>query len=332
MIVVRSPLRISFVGGGSDIPPFCTKGEFGACVSSTIDSSVYVSVNHRPIEKTIRVSYSCTEIVDEVDEIQHELVRETLKMFLDADPGWDSRGLEIVSSADLPSETGLGSSGAFTVGLIQALNCLLKRYDSPFDLSRAASFIEMTRCRAPIGYQDQTASAYGGLRLYEFDDEGLVRSELLSGVDLRALQRRLLLVDLGTRQPSNEALSKLDPSDSRDRSTVRSLANLAKAFRDALLKGELDECGEIIEASWALKSQLEGVSTPEIDQFYEFTKENGAIGGKLCGAGGRGMFLLFTRSNSLVRSQLSMSIKSKFNYRSIPVQLYPDGSKPVYSS
>lgn len=332
MIITRSPLRISFCGGGSDLPGFCSR-EVGACISATLDKAVYVSVNQNTLNNKIRISYSQTELVDSIFEVQHDIVRETLRMFLEADPGWDPRGLEVVSVADLPAQTGLGSSGAFTVGLIQALQALRGRFDTPYSLARAASFVEMQRCRKPIGYQDQTASAFGGLRFYRFNDEGVFDAESLDWVPARGeLQRRLLLVDMGSRSPSEDALSKLDLTDSKDTATIRSMSNLAGAFRDALVQKEIDECGSILASSWDLKASLEGTTTPEIDELYTFARENGAIGGKLCGAGGRGMFLLFTKSGSLARSHLAIAIQQKFKYRCLGVAFDPNGSRVVYSS
>lgn len=252
-------------------------------------------------------------------------------MFHEADFGWDLRGLEIVSIADLPAQTGLGSSGAFTVGLINALAAEKKLLYSSKQFSDFASFVEMTRCKKPIGYQDQTASSFGGLKSYQFGPEGLISFEDLWSRELVGdLQRRLLLVDLGSRKPSSEALKKIDLNfeDSRDTATVRSLANLAWTFRDAFLSGKIDECGEILHGAWNLKAQLEGVSDESIDFFYKFARDNGAIGGKLCGAGGRGMFLLLARRNA--RIDLSVAIDRRFGYRTIGVQFEPYGSRVVY--
>lgn len=335
MIVTKSPLRVSFVGGGSDLPNFCSK-EQGVVVSSAISESVFVIINQRRTDGKIRVSYNQTELVDEIPEIQHDIVRETLLMFLAADKGWDPRGLEIASFGDLPAQTGLGSSGAFTVGLIQALAFHLGNAYSPSRMSEMASFVEILRCKKPIGYQDQTASAFGGLKLYRFDDRQINEEDLWRIPYRDDLQKRLLLVDLGSRGPSSEPLEKLNlsegPDQSQNMATIRSMANLAETFRDAFIDGKIDECGEILDASWSLKRSLEGVTNPEIDSFYEFAKEHGAIGGKLCGAGGRGMFLLLLGPGEFRRESLGMGIKQEFGYRTLGVQFEPQGSRVVYSS
>lgn len=329
MIITRTPLRVSFVGGGSDLPGFCSR-EAGHCISATISESVYVIVNRKRSPDKIRISYSRTELVDEVSQIEHDIVRETLKMFLESDPNWYVGNLEIASIADLPTQTGLGSSGAFTVGLIQALASSKEVYYSPRQLAEYASYVEIHKCGKPIGLQDQTASAFGGLRAYTFEDDRVVDCEDLGGYpSSRKLQRRLLLVDLRTRGPSSEPLSQLNFEDSRVRSTIRSMSNLAEGFRDALVRENLDECGEILDASWSLKRRLDGVTNEEIDRVYSFAREHGAIGGKICGAGGRGMLLLFSRESR--RPDLAIALQQEFRLSSIGVQFEPFGSRVVYS-
>lgn len=329
MIIVRSPLRISFVGGGSDLPAFCDH-EDGHVVSAAITHSVYVMVAPR-LDDKIRVSYSKTELVDDVNDIEHDIVREAVKSI---NPNFMDTGIEIVSMADLSSGAGLGSSGAFTVGLVQALRAYDDGYCSPIDLFDEASEIEMDLCKHSCGYQDQAASAFGGLRFYTFR-EGDVRSDDLSfSKGSKLLEDRLLLVDLGLRGPSNDILKRQSDNidDSRTRADVQSMANLAVAFRDALVDHNIDKCCDIVDASWALKrSFTNDVSNDLIDEVYTFAREHGALGGKLCGAGGRGMLLLLSRKNG--RSILHGDILLRYpDLNIIAPGFSPYGSNVVWSS
>lgn len=331
MIIVRSPLRVSFVGGGSDLPGYCSRA-VGSVVSTTIRESVYISVNQRPLDSKIRVQYSKLEVVDDIADIEHDIVREALRVFAESDPNWDLRGLEIVSTADLPSQMGLGSSGAFTVGLVQAIGALQRRYIDPYELAQIASDVEIRRCEKPIGYQDQTASAYGGFRYYEFRDMGLTHCEDLSRFELEKLRRSLFLVDLSSRRPSSDVLSKVNSERVDTEESLRSLAGLSKMFRSALSHGDIRECGRLLDTNWEIKSELEGVASDEINEFYSFVRERGAIGGKLCGAGGRGAFLVMVEPSTLKKADLQIAIQQKYGYRCLDVVFEPAGSRVIYSS
>ena len=314
-ILARSPLRISFVGGGSDLPSFCHE-EPGRVVSAAIDRYVYISV--APRYSGIRVSYSRTENVDRVDAIQHDIVRETLKhLMLD--------NVEIVSMADISAGAGLGSSGAFTTALLTALYALNGVHPYPESTFNQASTIEMIKCNKPIGYQDQAASAFGGFASYTFNGSLVSRDDLSFCKHTDDLFSRLLLVDTGLRGRSTDALNR----QSFDRDATRLMADLASTFVHLLLNGEVDECGGVINDYWKLKRSL-GASNDQVDSIYAYAHQRGAIGGKLCGAGGRGMMLFITHPG-MVRS-LASDIYEKFDLRTLIPHLSRDGARIVYSS
>ncbi len=329
MIVVRSPLRISFVGGGSDLPAYCDH-EIGMVVSAAIQHSVYVMVAPRH-DGRIRVSYSEHEEVSEVDHIRHDIVRESLKKF-------NIRGgIEIVSMADLSSGAGLGSSGAFTVGLMHAL-CVFQG-SSAFlsgDLYCSASDVEIWRCKKPVGYQDQAASAYGGLKKYEFHVNGGLHIEDLWWLPQREeLEKRLLLVDMGSRKPSADILDRQSSAiyggSSQARATVRSMANLASAFTDHFTDGDVNKCGHVVDAAWSLKKSIDPEMTNDlIDTVYAFAKDRGALGGKICGAGGRGMLLLIC--SPYARETVQSEITHRFSLNTIIPRLSQSGVQVVWSA
>ncbi len=326
MITVRSPLRISFVGGGSDLPAFCNE-EPGFVVSAAIQKYVYVSVALRQSDQ-IRLSYSKTENVQSYKDLEHDIARETLHMF----PAFRQRGIEIVSMADLPSGAGLGSSGAFTVGLLHALHALSGVYRTPEELFNEASRIEMGKCHKPVGYQDQAASAFGGMRSYEFNRSGYsIDVEDLSFCGhINDLLERVLLVNTGVNGSSSTILSELD-IDSKKRLSIRSLVYAARSFRSHLLSGDIDACAEIVDDGWRLKKSLDpNITNHLIDGLYLYAKDHGAIAGKLCGAGGRGMMMFITRPG-MVRS-LAAGIYEHLDMHSFLPHLDRGGSRVVYSS
>ena len=291
MVISKTPLRISFVGGGTDLPDFAdTHG--GAIVSTAIDKWIHVIVSPR-FEGDIRVSYSRTEIVPTAHDVEHELVRESLR--LTGIP----RGVDVVTLADVPSHgTGLGSSSAVTVGLLNALYAYQGRYRSASQLAEEASLIEIEELQKPIGRQDQYAAAVGGFNLMEFVKGGGVRTEPIISPPgtMEGLHRSLMLFFFGTNRSAADVLG-----DQRDRiragsttDTLVLMRDLAYEFRDALAGGELDAVGTLLHRNWELKRSLaDGVSNPEIDELYEVARAAGATGGKLLGAGAGGFLLFF---------------------------------------
>ncbi|SEI92677.1 MULTISPECIES: GHMP kinase [unclassified Variovorax] len=291
MIISRTPLRMSFVGGGSDLPSYYRQ-HGGAVLSTAVDKYVYVSVNKK-FDGGIRIAYSKTEEVDHIEKIEHRLVHATLQMLE------IQGGIEVTSTADIPSRgTGLGSSSAFTVGLINVLSAYLGRHVSAEQLGRLSCEIEIERCNEPIGKQDQYASAYGGLSLIEFkpDDSVLVTPLVLQRKIREAIESSIVVFYTGiTRSASGilkEQSSNVADSASKQKMLSR-MVELVYELRDELQSGHLDSMGEILDENWRLKKQLaSGITSSAIDDWYVKAKANGALGGKLLGAGAGG-FLMF---------------------------------------
>lgn len=324
MIISRTPLRMSFVGGGSDLPGFYRE-HGGAVVSTAIDKYIYVTVN-RKFDHGIRVSYSVTEEVECVGDIRHALVREALR-FLELDGG-----LEITTIADIPSRgTGLGSSSSFTVGLLNVLNAFQSRYVSSDELGRDSCHIEIDICREPIGKQDQYAAAFGGFNLIEFrpDDTVQVSPIICRPEVLEQLQSNILVLYTGIER-SASALLRQQSSDmaaSTDKQrAMRRMVELAHILREELQSNNLTAFGEILHENWELKkSMTNGVSNGAIDEAYSLAREAGALGGKLLGAGAGG-FLMFYAPRST-----HGAIKAALpQLRPVPMGFEPLGSRIIF--
>ncbi|HHS96950.1 MAG TPA: GHMP kinase [Chloroflexi bacterium] len=324
MIISRTPLRISFVGGGSDLPAFYER-EPGAVVSTAINKYIYITVN-RKFDHKIRASYSRTEIVDSVDELQHELIREALKV-----TGIE-RAIEITSISDIPSRgTGLGSSSTYTVGLLNALYAYKGRMAGAERLAREACEIEIERCGKPIGKQDQYIAAYGGLKYIRFypDGEVDVVPILCAPQTRRELQRRLLLLYTGLTRRADDILAEQSRNcamDETKRASLRRMVRLAEQMVEALGRNELDGFGEVLHANWLEKRRLaSGITNPDIDRWYETARAHGAIGGKILGAGGGGFLLLYAppeRHEEICRALPEL--------RPVPFRFEPQGSRIIY--
>lgn len=320
LITAKSPLRVSFCGGGSDLPAFCDE-EPGHVISAAIDRYVYVSVGQR--YKGIRLSYSITENVEETKDIKNDIARCALEFVTTP-----YSGVEIVSIADIDSGAGLGSSGAFTTAIVMALSATYNIFVSKERLFSTSSSIEINQCGRPIGYQDQAASAFGGLRYYTFYGDTIETEDLSYCKYADVLFSRILLVDTGVRGGSEIILE--NQSKSVDRVLTRKMADMAGSFRDSLLYGNVEQCGEILDEYWNLKKSLSpNITNEDVDSLYSFALKNGAIGGKICGAGGRGVCIFITYAGS-VRS-LASRIYDKFNLRTIIPNLDRLGTRIVYS-
>jgi len=282
---------MSFVGGGSDLPGFYRR-HGGAVLSTAIDKYMYISVNKK-FDGGIRLAYSKTEEVQSVEAIEHRIVRTTLQML--EIPG----GIEITSTADIPSQgTGLGSSSAFTVGLINVLSAFLGKHVSAEQLGRLSCEIEIERCGEPIGKQDQYASAYGGLSFIQFhpDDSVQVTPLILQRNVRDTLEKNIVVFYTGIARSASgilkEQSSNVDDSVAKQGMLKRMVA-LTCELRQELQEGNLDAMGGILDENWQLKKQLaSGITTSAIDDWYAKAKANGALGGKLLGAGAGG-FLMF---------------------------------------
>ena len=287
MIVTRTPLRLSFFGGGSDLPGYAAHN-IGCVLSCTINKYVYIAVN-RKFDGNIRVSYSRTENVASADLVENDRARECFRL------AGITTGVEVVSVADVPGNgTGLGSSSAFTVGLLNALLTMSGcPYVTPIDLARAACEVEINRCNAPIGRQDQYASAIGGMQVLSFCRDGVSSLPLpVAG----GLCRRLLLFYTGLSRDSSAILADQSQWALHDQQSSRvygALVGTVGRGVAALLRSDWKEFGDTLDADWNIKRTLaEGITNPLIDDWYSAAKAAGAFGGKVCGAGGGG-FMLF---------------------------------------
>lgn len=327
MVISRTPLRVSFVGGGTDLPSFA-RARGGAVMSTAIDKYIYVIVSER-FEDSLRVSYSQTEIVDTLDDLKHELVREALRM------AGLPRKVEILTLADVPAQgTGLGSSSAVTIGTLNALFAYQGILKSAEELAAAASEIEIDILGKPIGRQDQYACAYGGTSLLRFGPGDAVRREpaVLGAEAIRKLERSLLMFYTGRERAAADVLSKIDADISEGSALNDSLEQMreyALALHERLGAGEdPDVVGRYLHDNWELKRTLsDTVSTPEIDRLYEAAREAGALGGKILGAGGGGFLLLYVpRDRQPAVRQIMSSL------RELPIRIGVEGSAIVHVS
>jgi D-glycero-alpha-D-manno-heptose-7-phosphate kinase len=314
---------VSFVGGGTDLDSFYSR-EPGAVVTTAIRKYIYLTVN-RKFDSKIRASYSVTEIVDSVGEIQHELIRESLhKLQL-------TGGVEITSISDIPSQgTGLGSSSSYTVGLLNALYAYKNQHVGAERLARDACDIEIESCRKPIGKQDQYIAAYGGLQYLQFNGDGSVFVDpiVCSPQTRQMLESHLMLLYTGTTRCADTILAehKRNASNGNCRRTLRRMVQLAGEVRQALTQNDLEAFGEILHESWMLKKTVaNGVSNTEIDRWYEIARSNGALGGKITGAGGGGFLLLYAPPDRHRRIQAALP-----GLQPIRFSLEPQGSKIIY--
>ncbi|HXR13363.1 MAG TPA: galactokinase [Solirubrobacteraceae bacterium] len=330
MIVSKTPLRVSFAGGGSDLPDFYER-HGGAVVSTAIDKWIRVIVSRR-FEGDIRVAYSRTETVERADQVEHELVREALRV-----TGLP-RGLDIVTLADVPSRgTGLGSSSAVLVGLLSALYAFQGIQRSPAALAEQACEIEIEVLGKPIGCQDQYAVAFGGFNLIEFLPAGAgvrVRPIIAPAQTLERLHSRLMLFYTGRQRAAADVLAQQRDAV-RDGSALEALGamrDLAYELRDALGEGDIDAFGSILHRNWELKRTLaEAISDPELDALYARALAAGASGGKLLGAG-RGGFLLFLAAperHAAVRAALRELRETPFRFAAngSHIQLFEDADR-----
>ncbi|PCI40752.1 MAG: GHMP kinase [Elusimicrobia bacterium] len=322
MIISRTPFRISFAGGGTDLESFYGE-EPGAVVSTAIDKYMYVSV-HPYFEDRILLKYSRTELVKRVSQIKHPLMRESIRL------AKIHGGIEIASAADVAAGTGLGSSSSFTVGLLHALHAFEGRYVSAERLAGEACAIEIDRVKEPIGKQDQTIAAHGGFQFIEFLPGGDVRVRpiIFPRGKEAALNERMLLFYTGATRSASRILNRQRRRAKANREHLRRIRGFADVARESLHRGRIDDLGEILHEGWELKKSLaKGISNPRIDRAYAKSRRAGALGGKVLGAGGGGFLLLFAKDGRQDAVRRSMK-----GWREIPFKFEPEGSKIVYVS
>lgn len=322
MIITQTPLRVGLFGGGTDFKEFYLKEE-GAVLSFGIDKYVYVIVKERFDEK-IYINYSKKEIVNHVDDIAHDLVREAMRKT------GITGGVEVTTLADVPSKgSGLGSSSSITVGLLNAFYIYQGEQVPQERLAMEACEIEIDIVGKPIGIQDQYIAAYGNMRFFEFQRNGQVNVEKLDLTDeqKRMLVSNLLLFFTNKTRSSSEVLTEQRKNISERMDELRRLRDIAYEARGIILSGRTDEIGHLLHESWQEKKKLaSNVSTKDIDVMYERAREAGATGGKIAGAGSGGFLLLYCprENQNAVREALK-------EYRELPFLLSRDGSKVIFN-
>ena len=324
MIISKTPLRMSFVGGGSDLPTF-SRRHGGAVLSTAIDKYIYITVNKR-FDDSYRISYSRTEEVATIDEVQHPLARECLRLT------GCTEGVEVTSIADIPARgTGLGSSSSFVVGMLHALHAYRGRHVSADRLAAEACHVELELCGEPIGKQDQYAAAFGGLNVIRFhpDDRVDVEPVVCPPGVLAGLQSHLLAFYTGATRSASTLLSRqsLDvAADAGKQRTLMRMVALVDEARQALQRGDHEGFGALLDENWRLKASLTaGITTPQVDRWYRAAREAGAWGGKLLGAGEGGFLLVHApvERHEAIRQALA-------DIRLIPLGFERSGSQIIF--
>jgi D-glycero-alpha-D-manno-heptose-7-phosphate kinase len=302
VIIVRSPLRISLGGGGTDLPSYYRK-HGGFVVSAAITKYVYITISEA-FWPQIRLKYSKMEEVESVDQIHHPIIREAMKL-----TGVTGPYLDIVSLSDIPAGTGLGSSGSFTTALLSALHTSNRHFVSPQELAEQACHIEIDLLKEPVGKQDQYIAAFGGITCFEFkpDDSVVVKPLKIPADALANLEDNLLLFFTGASRSASEILRDQDTKSKEDSGEMLANLHFTKQLgiesRDALAAGDLRKFAELTATHWEHKKQRSpGMSSGPIDDLYKLARANGALGGKLVGAGGGGFLMLYTEDKTRLRT------------------------------
>jgi D-glycero-alpha-D-manno-heptose-7-phosphate kinase len=322
MIISRTPLRISFAGGGSDLPSFYTYDQ-GAVLSTTIDKYVYLAVHKYFDYNKIQLKYSKTELIDSYSDIQHPIFRECLLEF-------NIKGIDINSIADIPAGTGLGSSSSFTVGLLNVINAYMHRYVSQEYLASKACAVEIDRLKEPIGKQDQYAASYGGLNFIRFNYDGTVDIEkVIMKPEIKVqLESNLIMIYTGdTRsagtllQHQNQAMKKTEK-----RAIQKEMVQQAFELKMMLQNNQINDFGRLLHEGWLLKKSITtDISTVFVDAIYRRGLNAGALGGKLLGAGGGGFILFYCPPERLEYFKKEMA-----EYREMEFKFDNTGSRIVF--
>ena len=304
MIIVRAPLRISLGGGGTDLPSYYR--EYGGFVlSAAIDRYVYITL-HETFQREFLIKYSATEVVQTIDEIKHPIIREALRMVPVAAPH-----LEIVSLSDIPAGTGLGSSGSFTVALLRALHTLNKEFVPRQVLAEQACHIEIDLLKEPVGKQDQYIASFGGITGFEFRRDGAVDVAPLplNNETLYNLEDNLLLFFTGFTRSASAILAEQDQKTRGGDSGMIDHLHQIKQFgyesKAALETGDLRRFAAIMHEHWERKKyRSKSMTNAQIDEYYQLARDNGALGGKLIGAGGGGFLMVYSEDKTRLRHAL----------------------------
>ncbi len=325
MIISRTPLRASFAGGGSDFPDYYRINE-GAVVATAINQYIYITVNKK-FDDLIRVSYSKTELVESVDNVEHNIIREALRL------AGIQKGIEVVYMGDIPlgsAGIGLGSSSSLAVGVLNALYAFKGQHVSAERLAQEACRIEIEILKYPIGKQDQYAAAYGGFNYFQFnkDDSVFVDPIIYNTKTKQVLNKKLLLFYTGIARVSTEILKKQNDNTNANTGYINKMVQLSKELCNCLIKNDLSKFGEILHEGWMYKTKLAaGITNSKINEYYDKARKAGAVGGKILGAGGGGFLLLYCeeKEQNKVREALC-------GLKETPFLFEPQGSKIIYVS
>ncbi|MFC1570892.1 GHMP kinase [Candidatus Omnitrophota bacterium] len=320
MIITRTPFRVSFTGGGSDLKEFYSKNGYGAVINAAIDKYMYIVI-HPYFHDKIRIKYSKTEDAENAVDVKHPIVRECLKKVN------IEKGVEIASFADVPAGTGLGSSSSFTVGLLNALYAYKGQDVSRERLAREACEIEIDILGEPIGKQDQYAAAYGGINYIKFHKGGNVEVMPISLTEdqIKQLQKSLCLYHVGGSRKASDILSEQKKNMSIEDKILmlRKMVDMTDTLKDDLIGGKMDVIGGVLHEGWSYKKGLaSGISNEAIDEIYDKVLKNGANGGKLLGAGGTGFLLVHSNDHSTLNKFLK--------YKSLPFAIDREGAKVIF--
>src|SRR5437016_900351 len=318
MIITRSPLRISLGGGGTDLPSYY-RSHGGFLIAAAIDKYVYITVHRRFVDGFL-LKYSQLEEAGTIDEIKHPIIREALKL-----AGVDERNLEITSMADIPAGTGLGSSGSFTTGLLKACHALRRNLVDPSELAEQACHIELEKLGEPIGKQDQYIAAYGGITCFKFLSDGRVEAWPLkvSEETLFNLEDNLLLFFTGYSRSASALLEEQDERTKKgDKAMVENLdfmKEIGQQSRAAIEANDLREFARLMNVHWQRKKERsQSMSNQEINAWYDHAMDNGALGGKVIGAGGGGFLMLYaddkTRLRHAMREKRLTEVRFRFDF------------------
>lgn len=322
MIITKTPFRISFAGGGTDLPSYYRTG-YGAVVNATIDKYMYITVNKR-FDDSIRVSYSTTEIVDHVDDIRHDIVREALKMV------GIRQGIEITSISDIPAGTGLGSSSSFAVGLLNALYTFKGQQRSAHELAEKACRLEIEVLGHPIGKQDQFAAAYGGINYFRFQRNDTVeyRPIPLPDLDLEMMSQKLSMWYTGISRNADTILSQQSKDTVNKLETLDFMRDQADQMAEDMVQNGFSESfARMLHAGWLKKKTVTaGISNSRIDELYDAALSHGAKGGKLLGAGGGGFLLIYCDADK------QEGMGTALGLRKFPFRITNHGSRVVFFS
>jgi D-glycero-alpha-D-manno-heptose-7-phosphate kinase len=293
MIITRTPFRLTLGGGGTDLPSFYRE-HGGFILAVAIDKYMFLNINTPIVDDLVRVRYTRSEIVQHADQVEHTLAREALRSF------GITKGIEIVSMADVPAGTGLGSSSCYLVGLLKALHTLTEVQVSNQELAEEACHIELEVLKKPIGKQDQYMAAFGGLTILDIEPDGEVKVNRLrvNREILESLESNILLFYTGEMRDATTILQEQDSASKKnDAGVITSLLEIKDIGREiarAIVAGNLRRFGELMDQHWQSKKRLaQGVTNRRIDEWYELAKRYGAIGGKISGAGGGGFLMLY---------------------------------------